>query len=170
MNTDLIRIGRVSSYDEATGTASIYYPDRGATATDTFPVYSPNGTKQILKKDQLVLVAHLSDDANAAVVLGGFSALGNVPGTVVTADNGFSVATGGSVSINSSGSASISSSGTLNLTGDGKSTTVGEIKDAVDKIEDMDEEVTSCTSQVSALQETVSSIDAIQDETINALE
>ncbi|MDD3251759.1 MAG: hypothetical protein PHV18_04270 [Lachnospiraceae bacterium] len=64
------RIGFVSSYDPATGMASVYYPSRSDTSA-MIPVFSPFGATQELKKDDMVLVEHLED--GSAVILGGFA-------------------------------------------------------------------------------------------------
>ena len=67
-----VRIGYVSAYDEAAGTASVYYPDRDGQTTVQMPVLQPFGLKQTLKKDMAVIVVHLSNGGEAAVVLGAY--------------------------------------------------------------------------------------------------
>lgn len=64
------RIGFISSYDAATGMASIYYPNRADT-TDMVPVFSPFGATQEITKGTMVLVEHLED--GSAVAIGAFT-------------------------------------------------------------------------------------------------
>lgn len=64
------RIGFISSYDPATGMASIYYPNRRDT-TDMVPVFAPFGATQVPAKDTMVLVEHLED--GSAVAIGAFT-------------------------------------------------------------------------------------------------
>ncbi|MBO5573355.1 MAG: hypothetical protein J5947_03840 [Clostridium sp.] len=69
-NSGDIRIGFVSSYDAANGTASVYYPDRANEVTTQLPVFAPCGCAQTLNKDDMVLVAHLSNGGVAGMVIG----------------------------------------------------------------------------------------------------
>ena len=64
------RIGFVSSYDPATGMASVYYRSRNDT-TEMVPVFSPFGATQEIAKDTMVLVEHLED--GSAVAIGAFT-------------------------------------------------------------------------------------------------
>lgn len=66
---DVIRIGKVSSIDYEKGMISVYYEDRTAMVTSTMPVLS-NGRYKMPKVGESILVAHLSNGTNAAVVLG----------------------------------------------------------------------------------------------------
>lgn len=70
------RIGFVSSFDEANGTASVYYPDRNDQVTGQLPVFAPFGCMQKLKKDQMVLVAHLDSGSEGGIVMGPVSGSG----------------------------------------------------------------------------------------------
>lgn len=65
-----IRIGFVNSYNDAEGTATIRYPDRGNEVTGEMLVLCPQGKKQKLEPEQMVLVAHLSSGPEDGVVLG----------------------------------------------------------------------------------------------------
>jgi phage-related baseplate assembly protein len=66
---DVIRIGKVSSVDYEKGMISVYYEDRTAMVTSVMPVLS-NGRYKMPKVGESILVAHLSNGTNAAVVLG----------------------------------------------------------------------------------------------------
>ena len=66
---DVIRIGKVSGVDYEKGMISVYYEDRTAMVTSTMPVLS-NGRYKMPKVGESILVAHLSNGTNAAVVLG----------------------------------------------------------------------------------------------------
>jgi len=79
-----IRIGLVSSYDEETGTASIYYPDRCDEVTDNLPVFAPFGMLQKLHKGDFVIALHLSNGSEAGVVLGCYSSDGDVTAARIT--------------------------------------------------------------------------------------
>lgn len=75
MSGDVIRMGYVSTYDAASGMASIYYPDRDSeSATSKMPVFAPFGIAQVLKKDDEVMVFHLSNGTEVAVVMGTYTA------------------------------------------------------------------------------------------------
>ena len=75
---DVIRIGKVSSIDYEKGMISVYYEDRTAMVTSTMPVLS-NGRYKMPKVGESILVAHLSNGTNAAVVLGIFFNDANAP-------------------------------------------------------------------------------------------
>nr|DAK29093.1 MAG TPA: type VI secretion protein [Caudoviricetes sp.] len=75
---DVIRIGKVSSIDYEKGMISVYYEDRTAMVTSTMPVLS-NGRYKMPKVGESILVAHLSNGTNAAVVLGTVFNDANVP-------------------------------------------------------------------------------------------
>lgn len=76
---EAVRIGVVSSYDEASSTASIFFPDRGSNATVNYPVLAPYGARQDLVKGAYVATVQLE---NTGIVLGPITA-GN---TAVTED------------------------------------------------------------------------------------
>lgn len=75
---DVIRIGKVSSVDYEKGMISVYYEDRTAMVTSTMPFLS-NGKYKMPKVGESILVAHLSNGTNAAVVLGTVFNDANVP-------------------------------------------------------------------------------------------
>lgn len=75
---DVIRIGKVSSVDYEKGMISVYYEDRTAMVTSVMPVLS-NGRYKMPKVGESILVAHLSNGTNAAVVLGTVFNDANVP-------------------------------------------------------------------------------------------
>ena len=75
---DVIRIGKVSSVDYEKGMVSVYYEDRTAMVTSIMPVIS-NGRYKMPKIGESILVAHLSNGTNAAVVLGTVFNDANVP-------------------------------------------------------------------------------------------
>ena len=54
-----IRIGFVNSFNEAEGTATVNYPDRGNEVTGDLLVFSPLGLPQHLAVGEMVLVLHL---------------------------------------------------------------------------------------------------------------
>ena len=82
------RIGFVSSFDRRSGMATIYYPDRSGEVTSRLPVFAPFGILQELKKGEAVFVLHLSNGGEAGIVLGGYSAEGDVPMAGITASDG----------------------------------------------------------------------------------
>ena len=102
MSDDVIRMGYVSSFDEGTGMASVYYPDRDPNAaTSKMPVFLPFGAGQKLKKDDAILVVHLSNGSEVGIVLGTFAQEGEAPGTSISSEGGditFS-ASAGSISV-----------------------------------------------------------------------
>lgn len=75
---DVIRIGKVSSIDYEKGMISVYYEDRTAMVTSIMPVLS-NSRYKMPKVGESILVAHLSNGTNAAVVLGTIFNDANVP-------------------------------------------------------------------------------------------
>lgn len=75
---DVIRIGKVSAVDYEKGLISVYYEDRTAMVTGMMPVLS-NGRYKMPNIGDSILVAHLSNGTNAAVVLGTVFNDGNVP-------------------------------------------------------------------------------------------
>ncbi len=66
-----IRVGRISSVNYAAGTARVVYKDRDNSVTQEFPLLS-NGTYDMPKIDDMVIVAHLSNTPSAGVILGKF--------------------------------------------------------------------------------------------------
>lgn len=98
MSDDVIRMGYVSSFDGGAGMASVYYPDRDANAaTSKMPVFLPFGAGQKLKKDDAILVVHLSNGSEVGIVLGTFAQEGEAPGTSISSEGGnitFSVSAG----------------------------------------------------------------------------
>lgn len=75
---DVIRIGKVSAIDYEKGLISVYYEDRTAMVTGMMPVLS-NGRYKMPNIGDSILVAHLSNGTNAAVVLGTVFNEVNVP-------------------------------------------------------------------------------------------
>lgn len=98
MTEDTIRMGYVSTFDAASGMCSVVYPDRNAeTATSKMPVFLPFGAGQKLKKDDAILVVHLSNGSEVGIVLGTFAQEGEAPGTSISSEGGnitFSVSAG----------------------------------------------------------------------------
>ena len=68
------RIGYISTYDKAKGTASVYYPDRTGETTNQIPVFTPFGAIGTMRKGDMVLVEYL--DNGSAVILGTFAGNG----------------------------------------------------------------------------------------------
>lgn len=85
---DGIRVGFVSTYDESTGTAVVYYPDRCHEVTDNLPIFSPFGLRQALQKGDTVLVLHLSNGQEAGIVIGTYSSDGDVPAAGLSVKDG----------------------------------------------------------------------------------
>lgn len=81
-----VRIGLVSKYDEDTGMAAIYYPDRCHEVTSFLPIFSPFGLQQKLKKDDAVLVLHLSNGSEAGIIIGTYNT--DVSGVEIRIDEG----------------------------------------------------------------------------------
>ena len=98
MTEDTIRMGYVSTFDAASGMCSVVYPDRNAeTATSKMPVFLPLGVGQKLKKDDAVIVVHLSNGSEVGIVIGAFAQQGDAPGTMISSESGdisFSAAAG----------------------------------------------------------------------------
>lgn len=69
---DVIRIGFVSSRNPATGTIQVTYQDRDRMVTDDLPVLAFGGEYTLPQVNDMVLVAHLSNDLSSGVVLGKF--------------------------------------------------------------------------------------------------
>lgn len=89
MTEDTVRMGYVSTFDEASGMCSVVYPDRNAeTATSKMPVFLPFGIGQSLKKDDAVIVVHLSNGSEVGIVIGAFAQPGEAPGTLMASENG----------------------------------------------------------------------------------
>ena len=89
MTNDVIRMGYVSTFDAASGMCSVIYPDRNAeTATSKMPVFFPFGICQELKKDDAVIVMHLSNGSEVGIVVGTFAQQGALPGTTISTDGG----------------------------------------------------------------------------------
>ncbi len=65
-----VRVGYISSFDAAKGTASVYYPDRSGMVIQNVRVFAPLGCRQLLQKDDQVLVLHLSNGGEAGYVIG----------------------------------------------------------------------------------------------------
>lgn len=68
---DIVRVGILSSADPDTGTARVYYPDRGCT-TAPLHLFSFHGEYAIPKVGDQVVVLHLSNDISTGVILGRF--------------------------------------------------------------------------------------------------
>lgn len=79
MTDSTIRVGYISAYNEETGTASVYYPDRSHDVTAELPIFSPCGLLQILKKGDQVLVLHLSNGSAAGIIIGESLSEGDTP-------------------------------------------------------------------------------------------
>lgn len=88
MTGDVIRMGYISTYEENSGMASIYYPDRDPnSATSKMPVFAPFGIPQSFKKDDEVMVFHLSNGTEVAVVMGTYTAEGGNQKVSIKAEN-----------------------------------------------------------------------------------
>lgn len=79
MADKIIRIGKVSSIDYASGMIQVLYPDLDNCVTDKLPVLSLNGEYKMPSVGQDVLVAHLSNGMAAGVVLGPYWNNSNTP-------------------------------------------------------------------------------------------
>ena len=89
MTNDVIRMGYVSTFDAASGMCSVVYPDRNAeTATSKMPVFLPFGIGQKLRKDDAVIVVHLSNGSEVGIVIGVFAQPGESPGTTFSTEGG----------------------------------------------------------------------------------
>lgn len=74
---DTIRVGRISSLNYADGTARIVYSDRDDAVTAELPLLSSE--YYMPKVDDLVIVLHLPNGAEAGIILGRFWCAGNRP-------------------------------------------------------------------------------------------
>lgn len=74
-----IRIGRVSSVDADSGMAEVTYPDRDDSVTAELPVFSFTDEYKMPQVGSEVLVLHLSNGAEAGVVMGHYWNGGNPP-------------------------------------------------------------------------------------------
>lgn len=75
----LVRIGRVSSIDAASGMISVTYPDLDDSTTAKFPVFSFTDEYKMPQIGQSVLVLHLSNGQSAGIVLGRYWNETNAP-------------------------------------------------------------------------------------------
>lgn len=164
MSTDVIRVGKVSSYDSETGTASIYYPDRGTNATVPFPVLSPFGIRQELKKEDTVLVVHLSDGAETGVIIGKYTSFGNLTSSVISVgDDGVLQIKNGESSVRlSDNGAEIKASGGVMLSDDDSEMTLDDVETALEDVKVLEE-------RVNALGIAIGQIGSISDDFINGL-
>lgn len=74
----IVRVGKISSIDYATGKARIVYEDRDNSVTVELPISSVEDTGLIREQDS-VLVAHLSNGTANGVIIGRFHANSNPP-------------------------------------------------------------------------------------------
>ena len=74
-----IRFGRVSSVNYQKGMISVTYADQEDGASVELPYFSFNGEYKMPKKEQMVLVLHLTNGSAAGIVLGTFWNANNVP-------------------------------------------------------------------------------------------
>lgn len=74
---DILRIGKISSVNYADGTARVLYTDRDNAVTAELPLLSAE--YYMPQPDDVVLVAHLPNGAEAGIVLGRFWCDGNRP-------------------------------------------------------------------------------------------
>lgn len=81
-----IRVGFVSTFNAAEGTATVTYPDRSNEVTGELLVLSPLGLPQKLTPGEMVLVLHLDSGSEEGVVVGGFS--GSDSGASIRAQGG----------------------------------------------------------------------------------
>lgn len=72
-----IRIGRVSAVDYKQGLVSVAYMDRDGSVTKPLPMLSAE--YKMPKVGELVMVLHLSNGAEAGLVLGGYWHSDNLP-------------------------------------------------------------------------------------------
>lgn len=84
MAEKLIRIGRVSSINEAGGTIRVTYPDRDDSVTAELPVFSFTDEYKMPPIGAEVLVLHLSNGAAAGIMMGRYWNSQNVPPAVAT--------------------------------------------------------------------------------------
>ncbi len=76
---DLIRIGFVSSVNKTEGTVQVTYQDRDRMVTSDLPVLAFGGEYALPEVNDMVLVAHLSNDLSSGVVLGKFWSKADLP-------------------------------------------------------------------------------------------
>ena len=68
----LIRIGKVSSVNSATGMVSVTYPDLDDSVTAEFSLFAPTGEYSAPPIGSDVLVLHLSNGQSEGIVMGRF--------------------------------------------------------------------------------------------------
>lgn len=69
---DDIRIGYISSLSETRGMVRVTYPDRDRAVTAEIPYFNHNGEYFMPRINDMVLVAHVSNDQSMAIALGTF--------------------------------------------------------------------------------------------------
>lgn len=69
---DVTRVGFVSSVNAAAGTVQVTYQDRERMVTGDMPVLTFGGEYDLPEVNDMVIVAHLSNDLSSGVVLGRF--------------------------------------------------------------------------------------------------
>ena len=69
---DVIRVGFVSSVNVAAGTVQVTYQDRERMVTGDMPILAFGGEYDLPEVNDMVIVAHLSNDLSSGVVLGRF--------------------------------------------------------------------------------------------------
>lgn len=74
---DAIRVGKISSVDYAAGTVHVAYPDKDGSVTANLPLLSDE--YRMPEVGDMVLVLHLSNGAEAGVVLGRYWSRNNTP-------------------------------------------------------------------------------------------
>ena len=79
MNTDVIRIGKVSSVNAGSGMVRVTYPDKDDSVTAELPVFSFTDEYKMPKVGSQVLVVHLSNGTSAGVCLGHYWNKSNKP-------------------------------------------------------------------------------------------
>ena len=72
MAEKLIRVGKISSIDAATGMAKVTYPDMDDAVTADFPILTFNEEYMMPEVGESVLVLHLSNGVTEGVILGTF--------------------------------------------------------------------------------------------------
>lgn len=77
MSNDVIRVGKVSAVDTAKGCVAVVYTDRDSSVTKYIPMLSTR--YHLPEPGDQVLVLHLSNGAEAGVVLGRFYSDKNLP-------------------------------------------------------------------------------------------
>lgn len=79
MAEKLIRVGKISSINTASGTVRVTYPDRDDSVTAEIPMFSMYGEFKQLKVGADVLVLHLSNGAAAGICMGLYNNESNPP-------------------------------------------------------------------------------------------